>query len=553
MALAQYGTLITTIGLAQIANAQITQTKVGLEYIALGDGNGAHYVPTQNQTSLVNEVWRGPIAELSIDPANNNRIIIDAIIPVTAGGFTIREIGIFDDNNNLIAVGQYPEKYKPQLSEGVSEETLIHFVIETNNADAVKLTIDPTVIIASRKYVDEKLLEMGGSAKEVQQQLNTHLEDDVKHVTSDERNTWNEKVDKNTYETALQEIQVSLVANGDRLSPILKYTDKAVALKTTVEGRLFFFNGFLYTIQGNNASVILRSYDMSTGMLAAERNFGRVENATNSRIIGVHNGNLIFSLSGASTEYIYKLNIVTLETILEKIIQSYYYAIPYMDKDGYIYTSTTNDIYKYDQNFNLLATVSWTTLGMSGADYNTHYTFAVDEDHVYFYVGPASYTKGCYIHKLNKLTLSYVAKSSNLGTNSYAIVFYGVQGGYLYTSAFISSTPFNYYHLRKLNTNLLDETPRTKDVYNYNPIWLYGEGSEIVLGVQVSEPEIAGNINNRVAKVDGSTLSPDEEYMMPLPNTTYYTPHVVNGELFAIDLRNRAGVHVAKHIKLIKL
>lgn len=158
--MAQYGTIITNIGLAQIANAQITQTKVGLEYIALGDGNGAHYVPTQNQTKLVHEVWRGPIAELSIDPTNSNRIIIDAVIPVTAGGFTIREIGIFDDKNNLIAVGQYPEKYKPQLSEGVSEETLIHFVIETNNADVVKLTIDPTVIIASRNYVDGKVAQV---------------------------------------------------------------------------------------------------------------------------------------------------------------------------------------------------------------------------------------------------------------------------------------------------------------------------------------------------------------------------------------------------------
>ncbi|GLC87480.1 phage tail protein [Lysinibacillus piscis] len=152
--MAQYGTLITNIGLAQIANAQVTQSKVGLEYIALGDGNGAHYVPTQNQTALVHEVWRGPIAELSIDPTNDKRIVVDAVIPPTAGGFTIREIGIFDDKNQLIAVGQYPEKYKPALDEGVASEDVIHFVIETNNANVVKLTIDPTIIIASRKYVD---------------------------------------------------------------------------------------------------------------------------------------------------------------------------------------------------------------------------------------------------------------------------------------------------------------------------------------------------------------------------------------------------------------
>lgn len=171
--MAQYGTIITNIGLAQIANAQITQTKVGLEYIALGDGNGAHYVPKQNQTALVHEVWRGPIAELSIDPTNSNRIIIDAVIPVTAGGFTIREIGIFDDKNNLIAIGQYPEKYKPQLSEGVSEETIIHFVIETNNADVVKLTIDPTVIIASRNYVDGKVAQVQTALTEHSEQIAT--------------------------------------------------------------------------------------------------------------------------------------------------------------------------------------------------------------------------------------------------------------------------------------------------------------------------------------------------------------------------------------------
>ncbi|MEK4425855.1 phage tail protein [Solibacillus sp. FSL K6-1523] len=188
--MAQYGTIITNIGLAQIANAQVTQTKVGLDYIALGDGNGAHYVPSQSQTSLVREVWRGPIAELSIDPTNNNRIIIDAVIPVTAGGFTIREIGIFDDKNQLIAVGQYPEKYKPELSEGVSEETLIHFVIETNNADVVKLTIDPTVIIASRKYVDEKvaginkgLTEITRTVTELESEFTTHKEDDKRHTS----------------------------------------------------------------------------------------------------------------------------------------------------------------------------------------------------------------------------------------------------------------------------------------------------------------------------------------------------------------------------------
>ncbi|WP_342558768.1 phage tail protein [Metasolibacillus sp. FSL K6-0083] len=215
--MAQYGTIITNSGLAQIANAQATQTKVGLEYIALGDGNGAHYIPTQNQSALVNEVWRGPVANVTIDPTNKNRIIVDGVIPTNAGGFTIREIGVFDDQNQLIAVGQYPEKYKPQLSEGTVEEILIHFVLETNNSDIVELSIDPSIIIASRKYVDEKVenieqrfiehlddrvgnlnklttedkLNLVAAINSVRQNVTTHTNDSTRHITSSERTIWN--------------------------------------------------------------------------------------------------------------------------------------------------------------------------------------------------------------------------------------------------------------------------------------------------------------------------------------------------------------------------
>ncbi|WPK10604.1 phage tail protein [Lysinibacillus louembei] len=170
----QYGTLITNIGLAKIANAQVTQQKVGLQYIALGDGNGSHYVPTQSQSALVNEVWRGPVANVTIDSMNDNRIIIDSVIPSDVGGFTIREIGIFDEENQLIALGQYPEKYKPQLNEGITEETLIHFVIETNNADAVELSIDPTIIVASRKYVDERVATVSTNLMELEEDFTAH-------------------------------------------------------------------------------------------------------------------------------------------------------------------------------------------------------------------------------------------------------------------------------------------------------------------------------------------------------------------------------------------
>ncbi|MEK3935917.1 phage tail protein [Sporosarcina sp. FSL W7-1349] len=181
----QYGTIITNIGLAKITNAQITQDTVDLLHIALGDGNGAYYVPSQNQTTLKKEVWRGVIADMSVSESNPNRISVSAYISSTVGGFTIREIGLFDTENNLIALSLYPEQYKPQLSEGVSEDVLLHFEIETSNASVVNLAVDPTIIIASRKYVDDKVASaMGNTSQKVdtlQTSLTAHLADMAKH------------------------------------------------------------------------------------------------------------------------------------------------------------------------------------------------------------------------------------------------------------------------------------------------------------------------------------------------------------------------------------
>lgn len=274
--MAQYGTIITNIGLAQIANAQITQTKVGLEYIALGDGNGAHYVPKQNQTALVHEVWRGPIAELSIDPTNSNRIIIDAVIPVTAGGFTIREIGIFDDKNNLIAVGQYPEKYKPQLSEGVSEETLIHFVIETNNADVVKLTIDPTVIIASRNYVD-------GKVAQVQTALTEHSGQDV--LSEDGAHGirfFNDQLAVKDKDNQDQWNVVELGGSGEVYQENVTMNDKANALGyATFAGSVTYVSRNGYVNPATNQIVVVDSTGLATGdSIILKYNTGALENAT---------------------------------------------------------------------------------------------------------------------------------------------------------------------------------------------------------------------------------------------------------------------------------
>lgn len=168
--MAQFGSIITNIGLAKISNAQITNSTIGIESMVLGDGNGAYYTVSQSQTALRNEVWRGLLADQRIDANNPNRIEFSAFIPSSVGGFTIREVGLLDTDGNLIALSLYPEQYKPTLGEGISDDILIHFVIETSNASVITLAVDVTNVIATRQYVDRK-------TEEVNDALTEHLEE----------------------------------------------------------------------------------------------------------------------------------------------------------------------------------------------------------------------------------------------------------------------------------------------------------------------------------------------------------------------------------------
>lgn len=155
--------ILTRIGLAKLANAQFSGKKVNLTEIAVGDGGGSYYNPTQDDTQLKNEVWRGTIGSVEIDQENPNWIVIESYIPSTSGGFTVREVGIFDADGDMIAIGKYPETYKPSLDNGASKDLLLRMIIEVTNASAVTLKVDPTVIIASRKYVDDKFSELSAN------------------------------------------------------------------------------------------------------------------------------------------------------------------------------------------------------------------------------------------------------------------------------------------------------------------------------------------------------------------------------------------------------
>ncbi|MHC1683675.1 MAG: phage tail protein [Clostridiaceae bacterium] len=145
--------ILTTVGKARMANAYALGTNINLTTLAVGDSSGSYYEPTESQSALKNQVWTGNINSINVDPENPNWIVISTVIPTTDGGFTIREAGIFDDVGNMIAIGKYPETYKPVLSEGSSKDLTINMILEISNTSTVTLKVDPTVVLATKKDV----------------------------------------------------------------------------------------------------------------------------------------------------------------------------------------------------------------------------------------------------------------------------------------------------------------------------------------------------------------------------------------------------------------
>ena len=156
----KFYTLLTDIGAAKLASAAALGVPLKITHMAVGDGGGALPTPDAKQTALVNEKRRAALNMLYIDPQNSSQIIAEQVIPENEGGWWIREVGLFDESGALIAVGNCPESYKPQLAEGSGRTQTVRMVLITSSTDNITLKIDPAVVLATRKYVDDKVLEL---------------------------------------------------------------------------------------------------------------------------------------------------------------------------------------------------------------------------------------------------------------------------------------------------------------------------------------------------------------------------------------------------------
>ncbi|HGU4378625.1 TPA: phage tail protein [Salmonella enterica] len=156
----KFKTVITDTGAKKLAQAAAPDGKpVRLTHMAVGDGGGTLPTPDSKQTRLVHEVWRHTVNRIILDATHQNRIIAELVIPPETGGFWIREIGVFDEHGDLIAVGNTAESYKPTVAEGSGRAQTFRTILTVSSTATVALTVDNTMVMATVDYVDDKLKE----------------------------------------------------------------------------------------------------------------------------------------------------------------------------------------------------------------------------------------------------------------------------------------------------------------------------------------------------------------------------------------------------------
>lgn len=174
--MAQYSAVFTTYGTQQLAKAIANNKPLTATHFAVGDGNGNAVTVSASQERLVNEKYRATISAVSLDPRNNKQVIFELTIPEEIGGFYIREMGVFDANNKLVAYANCPESFKPTLASGSGKVQVMRMILLVASSNAVTLTVDNSVIFVTRGQLTPQTIT-ANSANGVDQYGHSHAID----------------------------------------------------------------------------------------------------------------------------------------------------------------------------------------------------------------------------------------------------------------------------------------------------------------------------------------------------------------------------------------
>ncbi|MFL8757574.1 phage tail protein [Clostridioides sp. GD02376] len=209
-----YYTILTNIGKAKIANASLVGGKVDFVKIQLGDGGGNEYNPTEEQTILKNVVWEGKVGNVKTDESMTNCLILESLIPASAGGFVVREIGYLDTEGNLLAISKYRSAYKPRLEDGAVIDMKVKTIFVVSNVNNIELKIDPTIIFATLKDLQDLEAKIDAIDTKIDT-TKTELTSNIETTKTELNNkigdtTLLETTDKTNIVSALNEVKTSV-------------------------------------------------------------------------------------------------------------------------------------------------------------------------------------------------------------------------------------------------------------------------------------------------------------------------------------------------------
>lgn len=155
----KYGTVITAEGAELITNCILNGEKLTITQAAAGDGGGDYYLPTTDQTELLGELWRGPIASAVQSPTTPNMLDVKIVIDDSVGNFVVRELGLFTEDGKLIAVCNTPDTEKVAISTGVSGRFTMVMHIVVVDSSVVEFVVVPSLDTVSREALDRAISE----------------------------------------------------------------------------------------------------------------------------------------------------------------------------------------------------------------------------------------------------------------------------------------------------------------------------------------------------------------------------------------------------------
>ncbi|MFL7961624.1 phage tail protein [Pseudomonas kielensis] len=154
-----FGGMLTTLGANKKTNCDALGIPWEPKYMLIGDANGTDPVPSASQTRLINQVYRAQLNQLRVSEKDANVLIAELVLPPDVGGWWIRELALEDKDGVFCAVSNVAPSYKPLLEQNSGRNQVVRMHIITNGTSNIQLKIDPSVVLATREYVDSRILE----------------------------------------------------------------------------------------------------------------------------------------------------------------------------------------------------------------------------------------------------------------------------------------------------------------------------------------------------------------------------------------------------------